>query len=77
MTHITVQLPDELAREARSAGLLQYDAIAALMRDAMRKRQVEQMFDTMGKLAKLEPALTEAEIDAEIAAARDEMARRR
>jgi hypothetical protein len=43
----------------------------------MRKSQVDQLFTTMGKLAALEPALTEAEIQAEIDAARAERARRR
>jgi hypothetical protein len=70
MTNITIRLPDELARQAQSAGLLRDEAIAALLREAVRKRHVDQLFDTMGKLADLEPALTEAEIDAEIAAAR-------
>lgn len=77
MTNITVRLPDELARQAQSAGLLRDEAIAALLRDAMQKRQVDQLFDTMGKLAALEPKLTEEEIDAEIATARAERARRR
>lgn len=77
MTNITVRLPDELARQAQSAGLLRDEAIAALLRDAMQKRQVDQLFDTMDKLAALEPKLTEEEIDAEIAIARAERARRR
>lgn len=42
-----------------------------------KKRQVDRLFDTMDQLARLEPPLTEAEIDAEIAAARAERARRR
>ena len=77
MTNITVRLPDELARQAQSAGLLRDEAIAALLRDAMQKHEVDRLFDTTGKLAALEPALTEAEIDAEIAAARAERACRR
>jgi hypothetical protein len=77
MTHITVSLPDELAQQAQSAGLLRPDAIERLLREAMKKRQVEQLFTTMDKLAALQPALTEAEIDAEIAAARADRARRR
>jgi hypothetical protein len=77
MTNITVSLPDELAQQAQSAGLLRPDAIERLLREAMKKRQVEQLFTTMDKLAALEPALTEAEIDAEIAAARADRARRR
>ena len=77
MANITVTLPDELARDAQSAGLLRDEAIAALLREAMRKRAVDQLFTTMDKLASLEPALTEAEIDTELAAARAERARRR
>jgi hypothetical protein len=77
MTNITVSLPDDLAQQARSAGLLKPESLEALLREAMKKRQVDQLFTTMGKLAALEPALTEAEIDAEIAAARAERARRR
>ncbi len=72
MTNVTVSLPDDLAQAARSAGLLRDEAIATLLRDAMKKRQVDQLFETMGKLSALEPKLTEAEIDAEIDAARAE-----
>jgi hypothetical protein len=77
MTNVTVSLPDELAQQAQSAGLLRPDAIERLLREAMKKRHVEQLFTTMDKLAALQPALTEAEIDAEIAAARADRARRR
>jgi hypothetical protein len=77
MTNITLSLPDDLAQQAKSAGLLRPEAIESLLREAMRKRQVDELFTTMGKLASLKPQLTEAEIDAEIAAARAERARRR
>ena len=77
MTNVTVSLPDELAQQAQSAGLLRPDALERLLREAMKKRQVDQLFTTMDKLAQLKPALTEAEIDAEIQAARAERARRR
>jgi len=77
MTNITVSLPDDLAKQAQSAGLLRPEAIERLLREAMNKRQVDQLFTTMGKLAALEPALTEAEIEAEIDAARAERARGR
>jgi hypothetical protein len=77
MTNSTVSLPDELAQQAQSAGLLRPDAIERLLREAMKKRQVDQLFTTMDKLAALQPTLTEAEIDAEIAAARADRARRR
>jgi len=77
MTNITVSISDELARQAQSAGLLRPEAIEQLLREAMKKRQVDKLFTTMDKLAALEPKLTEEEIDAEIAAARAERARRR
>ena len=77
MTNITVSLPDELAQQAQSAGLLRPDAMERLLREAMKQRQVDDLFSTMGKLASLTPQLTEAEIDAEIAASRVERARRR
>jgi hypothetical protein len=77
MTNVTVSLPDELAQQAQSAGLLRPDALERLLREAMKKRQVDQLFTTMDKLAQVKPALTEAEIDAEIQAARAERARRR
>lgn len=77
MTNITVSLPDELAQQAQSAGLLRPEALAALLREAVKKRQVEKLFSTVDALTSLSPPLTEAEIDAELAAARADRARRR
>ena len=77
MTSITFSLPDELAQQAQSAGLLRPEALAALLREAVKKRQVEKLFSTMDALTSLSPPLTEAEIDAELAAARADRARRR
>ena len=64
----TFPLLDELAGQAQSAGVL---------RDAMKKSQIEKLFTTMEKLTELEPPSTEEEIETEIAAARAERARRR
>ncbi len=72
MTEVTVTLPDNLAQRARKAGLLRPEALAALLRDAMRERRIERLFSTMDKLAQLQPPLTEDEIAAEIEAARAE-----
>jgi uncharacterized protein YdbL (DUF1318 family) len=77
MTTVTVRLPDDLAQEAKAAGLLRDEAIARLLREARRQRQVDELFTTMGKLGSLQPQLTEAAIDAEITAARAERTRRR
>ncbi len=72
MTEVTVTLPDDLAQEAREAGLLRPEALAALLREAMRQDRIERLFSTMNKLSQLEPRLTEDEIAAEIEAARAE-----
>lgn len=72
MTEVTVTLPDDLAQQARKAGLLRPEALAALLRDAMREGRIERLFSTMDKLAQLQPPLTENEIAAEIEAARAE-----
>ena len=77
MTTIQIDLPDATAQAAREAGLLTPQALEQLLREAMRKRQVDRLFAAMDKLATLEPPMTEAEIDAEIDAARAERARRR
>jgi hypothetical protein len=74
MADITVTLPDELAEQAKSAGLLRPESLEAILREAIRQRQVGELFTTMGKLASLQPRLSEAEIDAEVAAARAERA---
>lgn len=57
MTNITVSVPDELAQQAQSAGLLHPDAMERLLREAMKQRQVDDLFSTMGKLASLTPQL--------------------
>ncbi len=77
MTSITILLPDELAKQAQSAGLLTPESLETLLREAMKNRHLDQLFSTMEKLKTLTPALTESEIDAEIATAREERARRR
>ncbi|MCW5619570.1 MAG: hypothetical protein KIS79_00470 [Burkholderiales bacterium] len=72
MTEVTVTLPDDLAQQARQAGLLHPEALAALLREAMREQRIERLFATMDKLSRIEPPLSEEEIAAEIEAARAE-----
>lgn len=70
---VTVTLPEALAREAEANGLLSPAEIELLLRDALRRRRVEGLFAAADRLAALpEPPLTEAEVEAEIAAARKE-----
>jgi len=69
---LRLALSDSLAREAEDDGLLQPQAIEALLRAELRRRRSDAFFAAADRLAGLDlPALTEAEIEAEIAAARN------
>ena len=64
-------LPDSLAREAEAGGLLTPESIESLLRAELRRRRVNKLFAAADRLADLDtPSLTEAEIETEIAAAR-------
>jgi hypothetical protein len=67
---VKLDLPDSLAREAEANGLLTPEAIESLLRAEIRRRRVNKLFDTADRLAALDAPLTEAEVEAEIAAAR-------
>ena len=70
-TELKLTLPDSLAREAEASGLLTPEAIETLLREEIRRRRVNQLFETADRLANLDmPPLTESEIEAEIEAAR-------
>lgn len=68
---LTLTLPDSLAREAEASGLLTPQGLEALLRAEVQRRRVTQLFDAADRLAAL-PPLTEAEVEAEIQAARAE-----
>lgn len=63
-------LPESLAREAEGSGLLTPESIEALLRAEIRRRRVNKFFVAADRLAALKTPLTEAEIEAEIAAVR-------
>ncbi|MCC6681314.1 MAG: hypothetical protein IT445_10485 [Phycisphaeraceae bacterium] len=68
---LKLTLPDALAREAEAAGLLTPDAIERLLRQEVRRQRVDRLFDAADRLASLDrPILSEAQIEAEIEAAR-------
>lgn len=73
MTELTVKLPDELARQILAAGLLDEVALEKVFREALRKQAVGELFAALDEIeaAKL-PPMTEAQIQAEINAARAE-----
>lgn len=79
MTRVTVSLPDDLARQAQAAGLLDEQAVASLLRRALRERRAgERLGEVLTKLdAADEPPMSEVDVADEIAAARREHARRR
>jgi hypothetical protein len=67
---IKLDLPDNLAREAETNGLLRPEAIESLLREEIRRRRVNNLFEAADRLAGLEEPLTESEVEAEIAAVR-------
>lgn len=73
MTTLQLQLdlPDSLAREAETEGLLRPQVIEALLRAELRRRRLDGMFAAADRLAASGDApLTAAEIDEEIQAVR-------
>jgi post-segregation antitoxin (ccd killing protein) len=69
--HVNLELPDDLAREAEARGLLDSGAVERLLREELRRRRVDQLFQTADRLASLAlQPLTEAEVQAEIESAR-------
>lgn len=68
---IKLDLPDNLAREAETNGLLKPEAIESLLREEIRRRRVDGLFESADRLAASDEPLTEAEVEAEIAAVRE------
>ena len=70
---LTLTLPASLAREAEAYGLLTSSMIETLLQGEVQRRQVTHVFAAADRLAALPLApLTEAEVEAEIHAARAE-----
>jgi hypothetical protein len=68
---IKLVLPDSLAREAEASGLLTPQSIEWLLRAEINRRRTDKLFAAADQLAGLDsPPLTEAEVEAEIQAAR-------
>jgi hypothetical protein len=76
MTTVQITLPDALAREATSAGLLEPEKIERLLRDGLRADRIERMRAARATLAAQPLApMTPDEIRAEIDAWRTEQRR--
>lgn len=72
MSTIEIELPDELAHRARSAGLLSDAAIRQLLEDAMRRRAGRALLEVARHLhdAAIAP-MSDAEVVAEVHAVRE------
>ncbi|OPX24253.1 MAG: hypothetical protein B1H02_03770 [Candidatus Latescibacteria bacterium 4484_107] len=67
----TLTLPHGLAREAEAKGLLMPQALESLLRAEIRRRRVHRLFNAADQLSAIEfPPMTDAEVEAEIQAAR-------
>ena len=76
MATLELKLPDQLARDARKAGLLSAKAIEELLREAIRKRAAQEFLAVADRVAAATiPQMSEEEIQAEVNAVRK--ARRR
>lgn len=70
---LKLDVADSFALEAKSKGLLEASAVERMIRAELRRIQVDQLFATADRLAaQNSPPMTEAEIEAEIQAARAE-----
>jgi hypothetical protein len=70
---LTLNLPDELIREATSQGLLTAPMIERLLRAELTRRRTEPLFELLDRLAAAEkPDLSEADLQAEIDSYRQE-----
>lgn len=67
MTELVLTLPDDLARQAKEAGLLSSEAIEQLLRERLRRQAGEELREMMKKLAADgSPAMSEDEVQADI-----------
>ncbi|MCA0458030.1 MAG: hypothetical protein LCI00_28950 [Chloroflexi bacterium] len=78
MMNITLQLPDELVKQAQAAGILTDDQVANLLQTELERRQRQnRFFADVEALRSLQPTMTEAEIEAEMQAYKQERAANR
>lgn len=71
MTTLTIDLPDNLLKEAKNAGLLAPNAIEAMLRETLRHRAMDKLFIAADKLADSSfPPMTIEEIQEEVNAVR-------
>lgn len=68
---LTLELPPELASEARQAGLLTSESMVALLKRELRQRRIDNLFAAIDRLDQKNTDILDIdEVSAEIAAAR-------
>ena len=73
MTTLTIDLPDNIAKEAKDAGLLTPEALAQLLKDAMRRQAGRRLLEVTKRIqAAGIPPMSDEEIVAEVKAVRAE-----
>ena len=77
MKTITIELPDKLAEEAMSHGLLAAEAVEAMIRESLRRRAAKELVHAADQLAAAQfPRMTMAEVQEEVNAVRLERRQR-
>ena len=77
MMTLTIDVPDDLAEEAKNAGLLAPDAVGAMLRETLRRCSVDRLFDAADTFAAADfPPMTLVEIQEEVNAVRSQGRRR-
>ena len=74
MTTVRINLPDQLAQEAKQAGLLSEAALEKLLRDQLQARRQDDFFTALERMAQTTepPAMRPEEVAEEIRAMREE-----
>jgi hypothetical protein len=77
MTTIQITLPDQLAKEAATAGLLASGRLEAWLRDQLKAKRVDDLFAAMTRMDMEDEteALTPEQVSAELTAMRVEARR--
>jgi hypothetical protein len=74
MTTVQITLPDQLAQEAQSAGLLTSATIERMLRERLKAQRADELFDAMDRMAAIDTpaAMSPEEVAEEIRVMRSE-----
>lgn len=77
MTTLTIDLPDNLVKEASDAGLLNSASLEAMLRENLRRRAIDELFTAMDRMEEAHlPPMTMDEIQQEVNAVRQQRRQR-